>query len=922
MHERIRDNLLAAWGRSVAAHPIATLAICMPLVVASVLLTVTRLEFHADRSQLIDPDISWNKLYADYKSNFPRYDDVIVVVEGEPGDAAIDQLTRTIAQRLQGDPRIAEADAGFDTAKAGPKFFFVADREGFDKALGELAEARDIAEAPNANAALGTLLAGLGAGEGDAERLDQLDRFLAPYLAAANGGAPNFDFLLPTQSRWQPFAGANGQGRLRYVRVSLPEGHRGVNLLGPTLKWLRHQVGEIVAASPVPNAAWGVTGIPAIESDETSQAIHDSTVASVLAIVLITLVMFVAFRGLTVPLLAAISLMVGMVWSFGWLILAVGHLQLLSVVFSVILLGMGIDFALLYVSRLELVKDEHDSLASATARVYRRVGPGMVTGAVTTAAAFAATAFTNFKGMAEMGIIAAGGIVLCLIAVLSVFPALLALTGRWKQIIRRRPGGETASFARGRLDFIDGHPVAVLVAAGLIVAGLAWSATRIGYDPNVLNLQSAGVESVQWESRIVDEDARSVWSAVVLADQQDAADLVHRLQGVKGVSGVGGMGMLYPSDLDERLARVTEIRGHAPPPPVAKEGMAELLPQLALVQAGIRARIDSAPADVQPRMQATADAILRAIDRARHMSEPQRGEAWGKLNAAFTRAAGGLGQWAAEALADRAPGLADLPPVLRRMWVGADGSWLLMVYPDADPQHRSILHPDRLSEFVGNLREALFATGVPVIGAPVQIYESSELIKREYIKAAGFAIAAILVLLFLDFRRLSDALCAMAPVTVGFVGAFGIMAAIKAPLNFANIIVLPIIFGIGVNAGVHVVHRWRLEPFGKPKGLSGATGRGITLTMITTMIGFGCLMIAQHRGIRSLGFIMVIGLGVTLLACYTILPAILRLRRTAALQAAEELRREAVEERIQRSDVQPAKPRRKKRERVKSKLGA
>ncbi len=165
-----------------------------------------------------------------------------------------------------------------------------------------------------------------------------------------------------------------------------------------------------------------------------------------------------------------------------------------------------------------------------------------------------------------------------------------------------------------------------------------------------------------------------------------------------------------------------------------------------------------------------------------------------------------------------------------------------------------------------------------MIGPPVQIYESSKLIKTEYIKAAVYAVAAILLLLFLDFRSLPDALCAMAPVAIGFVGVFGLMGLLGQQLNFANIIVLPIIFGIGAGTGVHVVHRWRAEPHGKPAGLSGGTGRAITLTMVTTMIGFGCMLLAQHRGIRSLGLVMVIGLGVTLLACYTVLPAILRLR--------------------------------------------
>ena len=154
--------------------------------------------------------------------------------------------------------------------------------------------------------------------------------------------------------------------------------------------------------------------------------------------------------------------------------------------------------------------------------MFRGIGPGMLTGAVTTAAAFASTALTQFKGMAEMGIIAAGGILLCLVAVLSVFPACLALTGRWKKIIRHRPGGEEAHFAHGRLDFVDTYPIPTLVVAALIVIGLGFSARNVRYDSNILNLQPPNLESVQWNKRVVDEDARSVWAGLVVVDPDRA----------------------------------------------------------------------------------------------------------------------------------------------------------------------------------------------------------------------------------------------------------------------------------------------------------------------------------------------------------------------------------------------------------------
>ena len=879
MHERIRDSLLGFWGRTVASRPKTTLLCCLGLAVLSVVVTITRLEFHADRSDLVDPDLSWNKQYAQYKENFPRWNDVYVVLDGDAEDQRVDALARTISENLRADQRVVAADAGFDHSEAGPKFFAIAPAEQFAEALQELGQARRLAATENANTALGLLLASVQSDEGDVGALDRLEQFLKPYLAAMDGQSADFSFLSPRQSNWQPLRSQNGTGRLRFIRVQLANGDNEMEDLASALQWLRTTVGSMIAESSLPKTEWGVTGIGPIEADETSQSIKDSTFASILAIILITLLMLAAFRGAIVPLFAASALLVGIAWSFGWLSISIGHLQLLSVVFSVILLGLGVDFALLFVSRLELVQDEHKDLPSATARVFRGIGPGMLTGAVTTAAAFASTALTQFKGMAEMGIIAAGGILLCLVAVLSVFPACLALTGRWKKIIRHRPGGEEAHFAHGRLDFVDTYPKSTLTVAAVLVIGLGLSAQNVRYDSNVLNLQPPSLESVQWNKRVVADDARSVWAGLVVVMPHRAAELCSRLRGASNVAEVGGMGLLCPADWDERESMIAQLRDESTATVPVESGMASLLTQLNLLRAGIALRLNSIDDDTaRSRLTAIVRQINQSVVAGMSLRQDAQVETWNDLNAAFVAARTELGSWVDQALSPGPPGADDLPGTLRKTWVGLDGSWLLQVYPQADPEQRSILDPLRLSLFVQSMRGALQGTEAAPIGPPVQIYESSELIQRAYQLAAVYAIAAILVLLFLDFRSLADALCAMTPVTIGFVGAFGIMGIADLPLNFANMIILPVIFGIGVNAGVHTVHRWRVEPYGRPAGLSGATGRGITLTMLTTMIGFGCLLIAEHRGIRSLAVVMLIGLSITLCACYTVLPAILRLR--------------------------------------------
>ena len=699
MHEPIRDAILGAWGRSVAQYPRITLGICLLLAFGSIALTLVRIEFHADRSELIDADLSWNRSYAQFKESFPRWDDVLVCVEGDAGDPRVDDAVRRLAETLVESPRVVAADAGFDTAEAGPRFFLAAPSREFAEALEELAQARRLAKAENVNAALATALSGLNDETPPPDALDRLEQFLDPYLDALEGNEPSFSFL--TESRWQPLVSETGTGRLRFVRVQFAETNSGIDQTSENLAWLREQVDRL--EGPL-DLSWGVTGIPAIEADETAQSIRDASLASVVAMVLITLLMLLVFRGVRVPLLAAGSLLVGMAWSFGWLIIAVGHLQLLSVIFSVILLGLGVDFALHLVARLELVQDEHDDLPSATARVFRGIGPGMVTGALTTAAAFASTALTDFKGMAEMGIIAAGGIVLCMVAMLSAFPAGLALIGDWKRIIRRRRGGESAQFAHGWLDGVEDHPLRVLILCSVVVICFVVGAPRLRYDANVLNLQPPGIESVVWEKRLAEEDERSVWAALLLVTPTEAEQMIDRLRALDVVADVGGMGILLPKDRAERQRRVAELRQAPVETVTAAPGLDDMVVQLATIRAGLGTRSVSQPPAVQARLAKVVRRITQAGGAYQRMSPPDRTEAWSTLDRTFLAARDRLAGWIEQALTDAPIGADLLPEVLRRQWVGTDASWMLMVHPAADDRGRSILHPDRLGPFVDAVR--------------------------------------------------------------------------------------------------------------------------------------------------------------------------------------------------------------------------
>ncbi len=870
MSERIRDIFLGFWGRTVTKHPLVTLLICLLIATGSVIVTLDRLEFHGDRGDLIDPELEWNARYNEYRRDFPRWDDLVICLEGEASDERITDLARSLAEQLRESPRVLGADAGFRTNEASPRLFMAAPQAEFEQRLLDIRVGKELSQAANAVTGLEVLMSQLQREGKGSNTIQQLNQIMTPYIAGLEGGDPVFDLVGSEFERWQPLV--TESGRIRIIQLRFAPLESAINSLSDNLVWLRQQVSLAVQESGIENIEYGITGIPAIEADETTQSIYDSTIASIIALALITIMMLIAFRGIVIPLLAAGCLLIAIAWSFGWLVFSVGHLQLLSVVFSVILLGLGVDFALHLVSRLELVHRQHTTLHEAVARVFRGIGPGMITGTITTAVAFGATALTDFKGMAEMGIIAGGGIIVCLFAMLSSFPAALALLPNWHQILRHRDHGQSMHLAAGRMNWIDHHPLLTLILSVLVVLCAAIPAYRVKYDPNVLNLQPPGIESVQWEARLVEDDARTVWNALIRTTREKTPELVTELTALPTVHDVGGMGLLYPTNYKQRALEVAKLRND----PIRTRSMPSTFPYLrAQVQKllfGLQLNIQSVTGWQRTELDAIVSRIQHALLITREVTEEEKQLRAQRTNEAFHTAQIALKELIDEALEEKPLQPNDLPEALRAQWIGTNGDWLLRVYPQADEE--SILEPARLKAFIEDIRNV----APDVLGPPVQIFESSIIVVGAYQKAAIYALIAILIVLLLDFRSIADALCAMVPVSVGFVGVFGLLGLLQFSVNFANLIVMPLILGIGMAAGVHMVHRWRYEPEGRPAGLSGGTGRAVTMTLLTTMIGFGAMMIAEHRGIRSLGAVMTTGLGMTLLACYTVMPAILQLR--------------------------------------------
>jgi hypothetical protein len=493
------------------------------------------------------------------------------------------------------------------------------------------------------------------------------------------------------------------------------------------------------------------------------------------------------------------------------------------------------------------------------------VGPGILTGAVTTAIAFFAATMTDFQGVVELGWIAGGGIVMCCAAALLALPAMICLMDRdnTNGNAAVRPSPQMLQIATVT-DRLVGRPRTVLFVVVAVAVALTPGLSRVWYDHNLLNLQAEGVESVQLERQLLSKSDRSLWYAVSVCDTP--AQLFQRKQQYEALETVTRTEEILsalPSDADDKTSLITLIatRLHDLPPkppyiPVEEDvrdlaaTVSAVARQTATIGNGQRCaaklgevsrQLSSLPSsEVHRRLsawqQAMADELLERLHAIRRLADPVP------------------------------PTLDDLPSEFVSRFVNDRRQYVLRIYGAGE-----LWDMGPLGRFVNDVRRV----DPQATGQPVWTYEASKQMKTSYQMAAVYASLAILLVLVLDFRNLRDTLLAVLPVSLGMFHLLATLGWLGIPLNPANMIVLPLILGIGVDDGVHVVHDFRRQRDGFR--LTNSTAMAVLVTSLTTMVGFGSLMIATHRGQESLGRVLVIGVAWCLLDSIVVLPAVLKL---------------------------------------------
>jgi len=866
---RRANDVLAAWVAFVRRHAGLVALVALGSGALTLRYAASTLTIDTDRDAMLDPELPFRRDAERLREAFPNLSDVLVLVI----DADVPEHARAaaleLAERLRAraelfeDVQVPRAEPLLEQAS----LLFLSDAE-----LARLAERLEqvqpilgrLSRDPTPRA-LFELLA--QAYEASAERtlpLDRVARSIADALAALRAGEPGVvswqELLTPDDA----LAEAGGDRRFDPCRqIVLARVRPDFGRLfpaGAAIDFVRDLRDELGWHADAPTSL-AITGQPAMAHEELETVRRGSRTIGVLVVLMVGAALALGLRSWRLVVASLVTLAVGLAWTAGFAALAIGHLNLISVAFAVLFLGLGADFAIHFGLRYREALDAEDDAATAWTATARDVGGSLFVCALTTALGFFAFVPTAYAGVSELGWIAGAGILIAFVVTVSVLPAVLTL------LPLRAGGAPPAPAWLGR--WTTRRARGIRIGAWVVGALALVVLPGVRFERNPLGLRDPDAESVATFRDLLSESATPPWSVNVLAaDADEAAGIARAWSELESVGRVVRLESFVPNEQEAKLERLfdlslalgdVELRSAVGPGPPSEERAA---------LAELRRALDEHLARVSEDAATQDDAAARAL---RDEVAALEG-AWGDdvAGEVADRLLGTLGSnltRLGRALVYEGHDVDDLPADLRARWVAPDGSRRVEAFSATDLDEVAALR-----RFADDVRRV--APGAS--GSPVMIVESGDVVVRAFQQAFAIALAATIVVLGLLLRRARDVTLVLVPLLLAAAATTATLVLLDEPFNFANVIGLPLLLGIGVDSGVHVLHRARATG-GDP--LASSTQRAVLYSALTTLASFANLSLSPHPGTASMGRILAIGVAFTLLATLVVLPAHLAAER-------------------------------------------
>lgn len=879
-----------------------------PVIVFSLLLTaasayyaLNHLSMRTSRNDLVGTDLRIMQLSEEMDRQFGGRDNLAVVVENSDPKHSIQFVEALAAELKQYPQNFREIFYRVDPEKFKHWALLYLDQKELlelkTKFANHQKELRALSSDPRLNrffyvvneeitrAMLGHLFTGFLQEEPEKEKIPDLGLLQASLeqleisLKGGEAFASPLKSIFPGELSDLSQAGYFFTANDKYLLLLVTTSQEGYAVTAEDVKLLRQVLDRVKARFPGIQA--GVTGPGALEADEMSEAMADVELASTVSLLGQMLLMIIFFRSLKRTLVQGAVLFIGLVWTFGIAALVVGHLNLLSIVFGPLLLGITVDFGIHWYARLEEEQGQQPRCTEGNlVCTIKHATPGILYAALAAVISVCPLIFTGFKGLEELGLIIALGILINIFAFLVLLPSLAIVTERWTPgPAKEECAGEPRAFLS-----IKWQRPGLIVASGFIVTVVGGiSLFHVPFDLNPLHLQNPGTESVVWEQKLIRESKYSTsYGAMVVSSTEDVPRLKDALKNLGTVSHVESILSFLPAEVESKQRLLAELKplvtgvNFAAKPPNPSDPR-----ELAATLGRIRFKLSQAKdSDWEPEDKPTQEKLvqidallLRLITLLNPKSNPESAARLAVFEKKFISDL--QDQWGLlQANVDRAfspPRLEDLPQNVRQRFVSPEGHTLIRIFPSQD-----IWNPEPLGEFVRDLR----SIDPNVIGDPVLLYVFTLAFRNACLWAAGVSLLGIALLVAFLLRSFRLTILALVPLMVGTSLTLSLMWLLEVPFNQANVLFLPLILGEAVEYGIIILVRWQQEKSARVITLPEGTAKGVLLASLTTAVGFGSLMISGHQGTFSLGLLSTVGSLSVLLAALSILPALLRLVST------------------------------------------
>lgn len=835
-------------------------------------LAATALRMDTDTAELLSPDLPFRKTYQRYREQFPANDpQLVLVVEAltpEQADTAAEVLMAALRARPERFDHVHRPDGGEFFRRNGLLFKSITELQSLTD---RVARMQPLMALLQNDPSLRGLLGPIGKiVSGEAAVPHQANALLSRMTQIITAQMKDEADVLSWQRLMDGKAGSEPIAR----RIVLCQPHQDFGKLLSAreaiagIEQIRAELGWSAPGGP----RLKVTGQAALAFDEgrtLMQSMAYGGPASLLGVAILLLIGFRSFRMVGITIL---TLLIGLVLTAGFATLTIGRLNLISVAFAMLYVGLGVDFAIHFGLRYNALRRRGESRPDALRDTRREMAISLGLCALTTAIGFFAFVPTAFIGVAELGVISGGGMIISLIVTLTVFPAIITLLPQREWI--STPPSSPPKVLKWIMERPARHRQSVIATAIALTVLSSLMIPRLRFNSDPLDLRQAESEAVQTMRELREHGSgEGQAGALILAESMEQAQaMTARLRADPQIKAAFSLVDLVPADQPQKLAQIEELALLAgtnwsiDPRRLVEESPADQIEAMSNFRDRLVKSNDKADEPTQRIYAELAEAITLWLQWVKAAPADQQATHVAQLqDRMLSTLPAALAQFQL-ALGAQAYSLETIPDSLRSLWIGADGTYRIVIQP-----RQALVNNEARKQFVSAVR----AIEPHASGATVIQVEAGESIIESFTQAMEYALIGIVVLLLVVLRSVKHTLMVLLPLACGGLITAGVMVLLKIDFNFANVIALPLLLGAGVDNGIHMIQRSKQGLAGRVGLLETTTARGVLFSALTTLCGFGSLAMTSHPGMASMGLVLLFGLTLIVGCTLILLPALL-----------------------------------------------